>query len=544
MEALKCLANRNRIHQLVGMTKVPSILLTAGLLAGPMASAEVKLSEKLNRIAAHLGDGGVHFAVTDSQDDLKNLGEVIDEVIKVIPDADVPPGFKVTSLIENLGLLSVQGSGESSKKVGNLWHNRSFVLTDGKHEGLLSLLGRKATASGASDFAPSGADLVLETSLDLRQMEKLARKVSKMFGPEAEQETKGALMEALPGMGMTLAEMFTDFSVRGTMVFWLDEKETFDLGPEASFPVPHFAARLEGSEVLWTFLKNTLGEESVLKKVGDEVILAPKDGVEEVPWGLVDPRFVWNAKTKQLFFSLSDVDLAACRGEGVKLSADADFKKATVGFPEKTNGLAYVSSEFLQTLIGIGGVFTEEIPEEGEAVFGMMMGYLKEVADKGGYAGAFSVEEDGFLFVANTPLAMKGGGSGLAGIASVATLAGIATPLIVRAQKTADDTVNANLLKMYAGAQNIYRVEKGSYANHLRELVAADILTQEDAAELSAMGMESLVDGNTKFDDAEAILAYLPSVKDPEKVVVARVDGSSAIISFEKFKEQLRKQSQ
>ena len=48
------------------------VLRMSFLLAGPMVLAEVKLSENPGRIAAYLGDGGVHFPVTNSKDDLKS----------------------------------------------------------------------------------------------------------------------------------------------------------------------------------------------------------------------------------------------------------------------------------------------------------------------------------------------------------------------------------------------------------------------------------------------------------------------------------------
>lgn len=511
-------------------------------LAGSPVSAEVKLSEKLTRIASHLGEGGVHFSVTDSQDDLKNLAGLIDEFFKVIPDADIPPGFKLETVFGDLGLFSVEGSGQSSRKVGETWHNRVFVLTDGKHEGLLSLLGREPAPSNAGDFGPAGADLVLETTLDLRQVEKMARQLAKVFGPQAERDTADTLMGEIPGMGLTMADLFADFSVRGTVVFWLDEKEKFDLGPETLFPVPHLAARLEGGELVWSLLKKSLGEQSVIREVGDEVILSPKDA-EQAPWGLLDPSFVWNAKSKELYFSLTGADLAACRGGGARLAGDPEFKAATVGFPERTNGLAYVSRDFLKTLLGVGSEFSGELPEEGKPIFEKVMPYLEELAEKGGYAAAFSVEDDGFLFVANSPLAAKGG-SGLSGIATVATLAGITTPLILRAQKAGQDAENANNLKMYASAQILYRTNEGKYADTVAELVDKKYLDQEAAARLSGSGLESLVDERTAFDRSTDILAFIPSVQDPDMVMVARVDGSVMKLSSLEFREQVRKQSE
>jgi hypothetical protein len=60
--------------------KVIKLLISLGIAAlFPIlpAVAGVKLSERLTRIAGHLGEGGAHVSVTDSKDDLQNLGELI-----------------------------------------------------------------------------------------------------------------------------------------------------------------------------------------------------------------------------------------------------------------------------------------------------------------------------------------------------------------------------------------------------------------------------------------------------------------------------------
>ncbi|MEN8678897.1 MAG: hypothetical protein ABF391_02500, partial [Akkermansiaceae bacterium] len=58
-------------------------LCAAAILPALPASADVKLSERLTRIAGHLGEGGVHFSVTDSQDDLKDLAGLLDKFLSL-----------------------------------------------------------------------------------------------------------------------------------------------------------------------------------------------------------------------------------------------------------------------------------------------------------------------------------------------------------------------------------------------------------------------------------------------------------------------------
>ena len=77
-------------------TRFYSDMKKIGLLSSVLAlgvsplSAEVKLSEKLTRIAGHLGEGGVHFSVTDAQEDLRDLAQLGDTIMKNVPDLDLP----------------------------------------------------------------------------------------------------------------------------------------------------------------------------------------------------------------------------------------------------------------------------------------------------------------------------------------------------------------------------------------------------------------------------------------------------------------------
>ena len=522
-----------------------SCCLLAAISISPV-SAEVKLSEKLTKIAGHLGEGGAHFSVTDSGDDLKDLAVFLDQVIGALPDTDLPPGFKLESLFGELGLYALQGSGQSAHQKGGLWHNRSFFLTDGDHEGMLSLLGKKAGPTVAHEFAPAGADLILETSLDLREVEGMARKLAIISGPEGVADVEKTFSEKLGASGMTLAGLFADLTVRGTLVFWLDEEKTFKMGPESSYPVPHFAARLDNAAIVWSLLIAEMSEMGELVKEGDEVKFIPDESEMESPFGLLTPHFVWNPDKKQLFFSLTEADLAACRGKGARVTTDLDFQTATEGFPEASNGLAYFSRDFLVAAVAVGKDLSRDLPPEAGELVVNLTPYFETLSRKGGYAGAFAVEEDGFLFVANTPVPVKGGGmlSSLSGVATVATLAGIATPLILRAQKAGDDAQKGGSLKAYAGAQLMHRQEYGEYANSVERLVEKSILTRDIADELGEAGVEITVDPRARADSSMTIIGVAPSSQSPGSVLVARADGSVSKITAEAFEARMKKQEE
>lgn len=513
------------------MKKIPAFCAAVLLPILPVAG-EVKLSERLTRIAAHLGDGGVHFSVTDSKDDLKNLGEFIDNILTAVPDVEIPRGLRVETLFNDLGLYAIEGRGASSHQVGNLWHNRSFVLTNGDHEAVLSLLGDGAREPVAREFAPAGADLVLETSLNLREVERTAKKIARAFGPEVEEEVGMGLKEKVTNAGLALADIFTDFTVHGTLVFWLDQERTFPIDEERELPVPHFAARLDNAGIVWKLLKSELGDDSVIQEDDGELYLTPRNAKQDSPFGPIEPRFVWNPAKKQLFFGMTSGDLAACRGNGEKITTDEDFQKATAGLPEKTSGLAYASKDLFGLFVNLAKEFSAEVPPEAEGIVKELMPYVEKLAKEGGYAAAYSVEKDGFLFAANLPYPVKGESSlmGVGGVAAVATLASLGNAGFNQAVTQAREAQQINQMKMIAIAQIQYEIEEGVFATSLRQLVEAETLEREFAIQLDQAGLMFAV---TAAGGAgkEGVIAYLQSPEPRGEVIVAFEDGSVKVLT-------------
>lgn len=504
-------------------------------------NAQVKLSEKLTRIAGHLGEGGVHFSVTDGQDDLRDLAQLGDVVIANLPDLNLPPNLKVEQLISDLGLFSFQGRGSSSHQMGNLWHNRSFILTDGKHEGLFSLLGETSKATMSSDFAPAGADLILETTVDLREVERTSRKVGRAFGPKADSEIKAAFAEEITELGLSMADLFADFTVRGTIVLWLDEEKTFEMEEGVSLPVPHLAARMDNAGTVWAVLKGQLESSSTIVEKDGEVIVTPESGPFPTPFGEVMPVIVWNPKSKQLFAALTEDDLAVCRGDGPKIASTDAFKNATLRFPENLSSLAYVSGDVFRLAEVLTKQFLPQAPPDAQAIIEQVLPYLEKLGTDGGYAAAIAVEEDGFLTVGNFPFPVKGESSlmGPGGLAGVSVLAGLTTPVIVRAQKAADKAQTTNNLKQLVTLMMLYQADHGRYPVSLAELEAdgeaPDLFITGALDEVQLVPQKNVVLG------VRSILVYqeIPSL---EVVVVAYADGSVKSLPEPVFQKELKEQ--
>lgn len=524
------------------MKKALMALGCGAALMGSTVLAEVTLSERLTKIAKHLGDGGVHFLVTDSEDDLRDLAGLLDRFLEAVPEdeaKEIPAGFSFEQIFGDLGLLAIEGRGSSAHQVDDHWHNRSFLMTDGKHEGLLSLLGKRSEAPMALEFAPAGADLVLETTLDLTAFEATARKVVQPFGAEAIAEVEKGLKREIPELGTTLSEFMDDFKVRGTIVIWLDDEKTFELNPETKFPVPHFAAKMENAGTVWQLLEKELVAKSEVKEVDGQLVITPKDGPTPTPFGEILPQIVWNEGTGDLFLSLTPEDLLACLADGPKLGASPSFQQATKDFPETASTMAYVSSDFFRLVERLTKEFGPMAPPEGQEFIQEVLPYLEKLGTKGGYAAAFSVQEEGFLGAANFPWPVKGDSfmAGFGGLIGVPMIAGFATPAILKAKKSGDDTMKLNKAKRLAEMAITMDLEEGKFPTSLAELRIAtagdDFWIDFDEEEIVWVAKKAPTEAK------EVVVYYLVPSKGQN--IVGFADGSARLIPAEELELMLKK---
>ena len=159
---------------------------------------------------------------------------------------------------------------------------------------------------------------------------------------------------------------------------------------------------------------------------------------------------------------------------------------------------------------------------------------LKKLASRGGYAGAFAFEDDGFLFLAYLQMPMRGESSmsGLGRVATVAVLAGMVTPVMLKARKASDDSRMLANLKTYVTAQIAYYADFGKYSASGAELADKDYLPEEFVLMLEESGFESFVDAD--FDPKQrAILGGTDSARDAGSVLVVWNDGSVTSITLE-----------
>ncbi len=176
--------------------------------------------------------------------------------------------------------------------------------------------------------------------------------------------------------------------------------------------------------------------------------------------------------------------------------------------------------------------FSPEVPPEAAGLVTALMPYVEKLAKEGGYAAAFAVAKEGFLFAANLPYPVKGEGTllELGGVTAVAMLAGMSTSAMKTVKGKAEEATQMNQMKMVANAQLVYQVDKGRYASSLEQLVAAGVLDEELAMQLDRAGVMFTIGAGGEAGKGK-MLAFLQSHSPRGDVIVAFADGSVLLLS-------------
>ena len=467
-----------------------------------------KLSERLAKIAGHLGEGGVHFSVTDQEGDLEAVVDFLDELLPRLleKEGQLPPGFKIKKLVRETGLLELQGSGSSCHQAGGQWHNRSFYLVDEK-KGLLSIFGKKSSSWSAPAWAPASTALCLETEIDLRTAVRTGHRIASLF--DQDEGWKEGLEQSVSSAGITLASLLNNLSIRASLAVWLDEKKTFEIPDAGEMPVPHFAVKIDRADFLWKTWGEEMMADSIVEKAdGVITVLAPEEAIGDTPIGKLRPVVIYEEKTKTLWLALRPEDLKEARGGTEKLKTQADFVKAIKGLPDQGNMLGYVSPKVLPLVkSGVKMAAAGNLSDEEAKVFlKVVMGLLDKLDNGLGQAGVVCAVDEGFLIASNTVLPNKGSQmSGAGAVSSVAVLAGLAVPTILKVRIAGDLTRQTVNLRQLGIALLEYEEEHGKYPASLDEMLGKEIIPDEFLRIL----MQDIVylPGN-EDGDANTILAY------------------------------------
>ncbi len=523
-------------------THLAAVLCGTCLLAP--AQEKTQFSSRLAKVAGHLDSDGVFFSLKNSEGDLKAGLQQLDGLLKGMgSEMGLPPNLNLAEMTDPLGLDHLLASGASSKKAGPHWHNRSFFLTEGKHEGLLSLFGDKARAWEAPQFAPAGTDLLLEFDLDLRKTEAMARKIGRSFGVEKKMdETFG---QQLSSKGITLSDLLKGFTVRTSLVYWEDENDSFKVNEAVTLPIPHLAIRMDNARILWKAWGEEITADSevrreVRRENGVITSFAPET---ETPFGVRKMMLRYEEKTGVLWFALQENDYTRCAGKGKHLADGEKFQAAVKGLPESGQGLAFISAGMCQTLQKLSRNAGGMLPPDAAYVGDLVKNLADSMDSPNGYASAMALENDGILLAFNSPFAQKTAGmNSLAGIAGVSALAGLATPVILKAQKAAEITEDSNNLRQIGTLMVLYDQDFGAYPDNLGQLVEKGYIEPAAAQNNLKFDRYTYYPGYSTADNGMTIILSSPA--SGGKVAYLRSDSSVQQVREEKFKALLAKQKE
>lgn len=517
----------------------------------PTAGEHAGFNPALTDVVGHIETDGSHFSVTHVDDDLKQLAEAVDGLLDMARESseDIPPNLNVVDLIRQLGLDQIEATGRSSRWNESAWHNRYFVKTGGDRSGLLSVMGGGGSEWRAASVAPSDADLVVELEIDLTRLNETLRTVTAAFGEEGRQGYEEMVREKIAGGMMTVGDLLGKTDLRATLIVSMDEGKRWKVSEQVELPTIHMAMRIERGMWLWNQFGKMIEEDAeVSERDGLKIVKAPEE--MDTPMGKVRPLIVLNQAEDTIWIALTEDYLKRCQSGGSTLADSGDFKTATTGFPEKGNGLMYVSGEFCDELVQQISKASENVPEGSEAALGVkaLMGLLNFSDDKipHGYAWCVANTDGGILCVGNAPFADKNYGM-MSGIVPVASLAGMTAPMVVRQRQKADQIQAISSMRQLGLGLFEYETEFGKFPEELADLAKENIIPAEVLAELNGHDAGAgkipfiYIPGLSSAGDPGTIILYSPSPIDGKRSFL-RIDNSVSSLPELEFQRLLEQQ--
>jgi hypothetical protein len=525
----------------------------AQLLAATPApvDAEVKLSLPLREVAAHLGEGGAHYSVTNIAGDAEKIALVLDEIFAPMrkEGGEFPPALNFEKLVRDLEIHRVTALGQSAHRVGDYWHNRMFLATGGHRDGLLSVLGGKGTPFVGPGYALPDTDLVVEIEVNLKQARDVAGTVADAFGPNESRQVREALAEEMLEGALTIGDFLGKFEMRLSVAVTLDPTKRIPVAEGVTVPGATLVARLDGGKWLWDSYHDILAEGAEeLKRDGLEILMAPEP--MDSPLGPIQPLLAMETASGSIWAALREEDLEKVRKVGgERLVGSASFRAAMAGLPAEGNALVFTSPRLMGELNRTLKEAEQNLPTDAWAGIAMASAYLPAMAGEPmPYAAVIANNDEGILLANNGPEPIKGqsmlGSSGM-----IVAFSAMATPQIFKALSRAQDAENVSKAKQVVLAQHTYAIDNdGSFAPSLEALIEARMLPADSPILSMTCGDKELrswvcVPGLTNVSPSGQILLYGPEPSGGKRVV-ARVDGSVQLMPEAAFQELLAAQKE
>lgn len=384
------------------------------LLVGAAQAQEAKLagdalSPSYEAVAKHLELGGMFYGYADLGQNIAEMTHMVQEGINLAraQAEDIPEGLTAEGIVKVLGVDCIDGVGASSRKKGDLIHNRAFISMPKGAAGVMKIFGGKPAPFLSSTLAPAGSDIVVEQDLNLSVIVEVVREVLKGINDEDAIATfEQGLKQKMDPLPITVQDFLKKMDTKVTFYGSLDAEKKFPvpLPIPGGEPLPFVHMVLAVDNMGWLFddLVKMLAESDEFEVQSGEgyQTIRPAKPLPPVFEGY-KPLLYLEKKTNRAYLATTPEFLQSSIDGKTPLSGDAEYKKALEGLPAEGNGVQYVSSEAMKALWKILEMAVQTQPKaEREAMLKLYKAYLPE--GKIGVASVRANLANGMLFASNT----------------------------------------------------------------------------------------------------------------------------------------------
>jgi|TARA_B110000908_G_scaffold140696_1_gene167948 hypothetical protein len=381
--------------------KLKSLILSTVLAATPwIVSAQSAKNIDMKDVTNNLDMDGQFFMANNIEGDLSKLAALGTDFAQNSAKngtSCLPEEMDFNAILKDFGMDQLVAYGRSAKFEGDHWVSKMYLQNNGSKKGIYSMMGESNTTYQAINFAPSGTDMVMEWSVDTRQLMNSMKNVPKC-------ERLDEFMSGKMPAGGTVEEMLNTFTAKVSLAVKLDDKkrEVCPVYPEYTFPKMHGCMRMEGANQMWKQVGGMAGFMMKVEKQDDgTLMLTPRKQKKNM-----NVVMLMDTKNDLLWAATSRKFLAECRGDGAKLAADADFKTISEG-STKGNAIVYISN---QACLEIRQVKEAKYNKMGkkylsDEMIEKIMNHLTE--SKNGYYAEMRKSKNGINFVLKAPCPVK-----------------------------------------------------------------------------------------------------------------------------------------
>ena len=472
--ALASLAFTLRHNPAADAAEAPAASANSVALVGDGASASFRA------VASHLELGARSFEYSEAGG-AKMLAHFLDQIIQSLPERDrkdFPPGFTFEKLFRILGLDSIAATGASTRARGDgSFHSRAFAHTPQGRKGLLTLSGGPAAKLMLLDFAPKDTDLALEFPIHLNEFVSEAMpEIIAMIPARERADFAREMATPMQPLGLSVMQITEKLDARVGIYLRLDPSQKFRPAPNApEFPGADGVIVIGRLGWLVEALKPQfmplLAQPDAPVTFTDEggVLTIRMKGPAGPPPMDFQPVVRFDSKADRIIIASRTALFDSVVAGREKITQGADFTQAWRDLPTEGNSCAYASARLLQTA---GELIAQAVEKEGgsaseKAIFAKIFAWVKPHLGHG-QALIVANQPDGILAVANTSIPV--GSSALAGVSTVAVLAGMAVPAFSSARLKAVEMDDMNNLKQVAMGLMMYEVDNGKFPAALSDL--------------------------------------------------------------------------